>query len=163
MSLLLETGVDETRDLNGGDNIGGFFVILCPTLDPLDELRLAGARITVRVELDIWADVTGFLTLGTEEVVKGTDFWSGIALTVLVDTALLIDERELLKLVFELLLSTSNLLLRPLKVVFKLVEGTSEDLNLREAILFGVEFKLRDGANEDVLLFRNDRLRSRDC
>lgn len=163
MSRLLETGADETLVLNGGDNMGGFFVTLCPTLDPLEELRLAGARMAVRVEFDICDDVAGFLILGTEVVVRGTDFWRGIALTVLVETVLLIDERELLRLVFELLLSTSNLLLRPLNVVFRLLGGTSEVLNRREAILFGVEFKLRDGANDDVLLFRNDRLRSRDC
>lgn len=84
---------------------------------------------------------------------------SGIFLTVFVDTALLSDDRELLKLVRELLLSTSSRLFGNdfgrLSVCCE-VSGL-----LNEAVLRGVDVALRvtdiGGAT------RNDRLRSKDC
>lgn len=166
ISLVLATaagvGVDETRVLNGGDNMGGFFVTLWPTLEPLDELRLAGARATgARVDDNCETVVDG--RLGTDVEIVGADFGGGIALTVLTDAALLMDERELLRLVFELLRSTSSRRESPLNVVFKLLDGTSAVLSRSDAILFGVEFKLRDAVNADELLVLSDRLRSSDC
>lgn len=102
--------------------------------------------------------------LGTDVEIVGADFGGGIALTVLTDAALLMDERELLRLVFELLRSTSSRRDSPLNVVFKLLDdGTSAVLSRSDAILFGVEFKLRDAVSADELLVLSERLRSSDC
>lgn len=101
--------------------------------------------------------------LGTDVEIVGADFGGGIALTVLTDAALLMDERELLRLVFELLRSTSSRRESPLNVVFKLLDGTSAVLSRSDAILFGVEFKLRDAVSADELLVLSERLRSSDC
>lgn len=84
---------------------------------------------------------------------------SGIFLTVLTLTALFSDDRELLKLVRELLLSTSSRLLG--NVFGRLSVCCEVSGRLNEAVLRGVDEALRvtdiDGDP------RSDRLRSSDC
>lgn len=86
------------------------------------------------------------------------DCLSGIFFTVFVDTALLSDDRELLKLVLELLLSTSS---RRGSDFGRLSVCCDVSGLLKEAVRLGVELTLRE-----VLIggtTRNDRLRSNDC
>lgn len=84
---------------------------------------------------------------------------SGIFFTVLVDTALLSDDLELLRLVLELLLSTSSL---RLGIDLGRLRLCCDDSGLRsEAVRRGVELALREPVGNGAT--RNDLLRSRDC
>lgn len=84
---------------------------------------------------------------------------SGIFFTVFVDTALLSDDRELLKLVRELLRSTSS---RRLGKAFGRLNDCCDVSGLRsDAVRRGVDVALREPVAGAEM--RNDRLRSNDC
>lgn len=121
-------------------------------LEPLELLRLAGTRVTVAVRFVVEAVCNDLFTTGTDEDVCG---FNGIFLTVFVDTALFKDERELLKLVLELLLSTAVLRFAIGGVAF----WTS--VLLSEFVRRGVVFRLRN--DDGGALVRIDRLRSNVC
>lgn len=113
-------------ELDPADFSGGFLaampaVALCPILDPLELLRLAGVPDRGVLTLpalrgllvgELCADrvvCTGPDPASPLEVVRGDDFGrNGTFLTVFVETALLSEERDDRRLVRELLLSTSN-------------------------------------------------------
>ena len=136
-------------------------MIAGPILDPLELLLLAGTLLIVFD--DLFAD-EGFGGRSKDlfEVVAadGTDGFVGIFLTVFVETALFNDERELLKLALELLLSTSNLLFAIDEIVgFGNWFGCSGLRN--EFVLRGVDEALLVPVVIAVVL--KDLLLSRDC
>lgn len=87
------------------------------------------------------------------------DGLSGIFFTVFVDTALLSDDRELLKLVLELLLSTSSRRLGSAFGRLKVCCDVSGLLN--DAVRRGVELTLREALGGGTT--RKERLLSNDC
>lgn len=148
--------VDESREAD--DGVGGFRTV-GPMLDPLELLRLAGTRVMARmgvVDVEEFCSTKGFF--GNDDVADVGGL-SGIFLTVFVETALLSDDRELLKLVRELLLSTSR---RLLGSDLGRLSVCCDDSGLRsEAVRRGVELALRVPDNGGAT--RKDRLRSNDC
>jgi len=137
--------------------VGGFLTA-GPMLEPLELLRLAGTRVRLVDAFELFCSTNGFF--GIADV----DGFNGIFLTVLVDTALLSEERELLKLVRELLLSTSKRLFGGndfgrLNVCCCCCCVGSGRLN--ELVRRGVELALRD--TDGGLDVRKDRLLSSDC
>lgn len=96
-------------------------VALCPILDPLELLRLAGVPDRGVLTLPALRGLlvgelcaervveTGPDPASPLELVRGDDFGrNGTFLTVFIETALLSEERDDRRLVLELLLSTSN-------------------------------------------------------
>lgn len=122
-------------------------VFLGPILEPLELLREAGALETNREELPpspvLFDEASGFLG-GDSGCVER----NGTFLTVFVDTALLIDDRELRRLALELLRSTSR----------RVVLTGAESVFLIEVARLLDSVDSFDGAAP-----RNDRLFSRLC
>ena len=105
-SLKLVLIVDDNRDDGEADD-GGLRIVVGPMLEPLELLLLAGTRApTVRVGVPVFCRSKGFL-LNADELLAAVCGFNGIFFTVFVETALFNDDLELLKLVRELLLSTS--------------------------------------------------------
>jgi hypothetical protein len=144
------------------DGVGGF-LIAGPILEPLELLLLAGTLVIVFDDLFTVEGLLGtsndlFEVVAAEEF--GMDGFIGIFFTVFVETALFNDERELLKLARELLLSTSNLLFAIDEIVgFGTWFGCSGLRN--EFVLRGVDEALLVPLVIAVVL--NDLLLSRDC
>jgi hypothetical protein len=154
LKLVPTAGVTLVADAGG-------FLTAGPILDPLELLLLAGTRVVALVggrDDELLIRTKGFFGIdGTDEA--EVDGLSGIFFTVFVDMALLSDDRELLKLVRELLLSTSSLLLGN---DFGRLSVCCEISGLRkDAVLRGVDETLREAGNAGEQ--RSDRLRSSDC
>lgn len=112
----------DPADFNGGFLLAATPVVaVCPILDPLELLRLAGVPdrgvLTLPALRGLFAGElcadrevsTGPDPASPLEVVRGDDFGrNGTFLTVLVETALLSEDRDERRLVLELLLSTSS-------------------------------------------------------
>lgn len=154
-SLKLVLIVEDSLDDGEAAEDGGLRMVVGPILEPLELLLLAGTRVpAVRVGVPVFCRSNGFL-LKADELLAAVCGFSGIFFTVFVETALFNDDLELLKLVRELLLSTSLLSL--------LADGAKFDVSgLRnEPARRGGVAK---GLNEVVApLTRIERDRSRVC
>ena len=138
-------------------------MIAGPILEPLELLLLAGTLLIV-FEVLFAADGLDGSNNDLLEVVAAEEFvvdgFIGIFLTVFVETALFNEERELLKLALELLLSTSKRLFAIDEIVgFGNWLGCSGLRN--EFVLLGVDEALLVPLVIAVVL--NDLLRSKDC
>ncbi len=153
-SLKLVLIDDDSRDVEL--DVGGGFRITGPILLPLLELLEAGTRLPNGrfVDVDEFCKTSGFFAK-LDVAVTAVDGFNGIFFTVFVETALFKEERELLKLLLELLRSTLR------KRLLVGVAGTVCDSvfgRLREFTRRGVVVKLRS-AGAGCLI---ERLLSRD-
>lgn len=146
--------IDDNRDVELED--GGGFLTAGPILLPLLELLDAGTRLPKGrlVDVDEFCRTSGFFA--RLDVVAPVDGFNGIFFTVFVDTALFNEERELLKLLLELLRSTfkNRLLVGVVGTVCDSVCG-----RLREFTRRGVVVTLLNGGAGCLI----ERLLSRDC
>lgn len=148
--------VDESLEEVVG--VGGFLTT-GPILDPLELLRLAGTRLRALVGVVVEVVVLFCSTKGFFGDAIDVAGLIGIFLTVLVDTALLRDDRELLKLVRELLRSTSS---RRFGNALGRLKVCCDVSGLRsEAVRLGVDVALFDPVSGAET--RSERLLSSDC